>query len=67
MENSLISKFDNELNILLKVSKENLLKEEINDKLVKLIIRNRAGTIKVSPGYDGVYGKAILSEQKTLF
>ena len=65
--NFLISKFDNELNILLKVSKENLLKEEINDKLVKLIIRNRAGTIKVSPGYDGVYGKAILSEQKTLF
>jgi uncharacterized protein (TIGR00375 family) len=65
--NSIIEKFDNEFNVLLKVSKEDLLKEEVDPKLVDLIIKNRSASIKVRPGYDGVYGEAILSEQKTLF
>ncbi|MEM3112927.1 MAG: endonuclease Q family protein [Candidatus Pacearchaeota archaeon] len=63
----LIEKFDNEFNILLHVKKEDLLKEEINPKLVDLIIRNREQKIKVKPGYDGEYGIAILEEQKRLF
>jgi uncharacterized protein (TIGR00375 family) len=64
---NLISKFENEFNILLRVSREDLIKEEIDERLVDLIIKNRSGSIKVRPGYDGVYGEAILSEQKTLF
>lgn len=65
--NELIEKFDNEFNILLNVEKEELLKEEVDQKLVDLIMKNRIANIKVKPGYDGVYGQAILSEQKTLF
>jgi uncharacterized protein (TIGR00375 family) len=57
--NKLIEKFENEFNILLEVSKEDLLKE-VEDKLTDLIMQNRKGKIKVKPGYDGVYGKAIL-------
>jgi uncharacterized protein (TIGR00375 family) len=66
--NSLINQFDNEFNILLNVSKEEFMKEDIDIKLVELILKNRQGKIHVKPGYDGVYGKAMLEEeQKTLF
>jgi len=66
--NSLIEHFGTEFNILLDVSKEDLMKEKIGDKLIELILRNREGKIKVKPGYDGVYGVAQRSgEQKRLF
>ena len=65
--NSLIKDFGNELDILLNVSRDELLKN-FDDKLVDLIIKNRKGEIKVNPGYDGVYGEASLGEkQATLF
>lgn len=65
--NKLIEKFENEFNILLKTPKEKLA-NIIDEKLTNLIIRNRQGKIKVKPGYDGQYGKALLEEeQKTLF
>jgi len=57
--NKLIEKFGNEFNILLEVSKEKLL-GEIDEILADLILKNREGKIKVKPGYDGVYGEAIL-------
>jgi uncharacterized protein (TIGR00375 family) len=68
--NKLINDFKNEFNILLNVSKQELLNKDANPKLVELILKNREGKIKVKPGYDGVYGQAIISEsaeQKTLF
>jgi uncharacterized protein (TIGR00375 family) len=56
--NRLIEKFDNEFNILLNVSKEDLIKELKDDnKLIQLILNNREGKIKVKPGYDGKYGE----------
>lgn len=68
--NKLISDFENEFNILLEVSKEDLLKKDVGEKLVELIILNREGKIKVKPGYDGEYGVAILDipveKQRTL-
>jgi len=71
--NSLIKSFGNEFNILLDVSKENLIKANVDtptgtsDKLIDLILKNREQKIKVKPGYDGVYGQALLGEkQKTL-
>ena len=67
--NYLIEKFGNEFNILLHAEKIDLAKELKDDELlVKLIIDNRIGNIKVKPGYDGVYGEAMLKEkQEKLF
>ncbi|MEM3074391.1 MAG: endonuclease Q family protein [Candidatus Pacearchaeota archaeon] len=64
---NLIDKFGTEFNLLLNIEKHDILKEGISEKLVDLIIRNRVAGIKVKPGYDGVYGEAILTEQKKLF
>lgn len=63
--NELIEHFKDELNILLKVSKEDLAKALKNELLVDLIIFNRQGKIKVKPGYDGVYGEALLPEKQS--
>ena len=64
----LTAEFGNEFDILLKVSKEKLLKL-VDEKLVDLIFKNREGKIKVQPGYDGVYGEMVAGSegQKTLF
>jgi uncharacterized protein (TIGR00375 family) len=59
----LINEFKTEFNILLNLSKEDLLKI-CDEKLASLIIKNRQGKIKVKPGYDGVYGVAMLEESK---
>ncbi len=68
--NGLIKNFENEFNILLNVSKEEL-GNFIEEKLVNLILLNREGKIKVKPGYDGKYGVAQIEgsveEQKKLF
>jgi len=65
--NSLIDNFKNEFNILLNVSKEELMRANVDEKLIGLILKNREGKIKVKPGYDGVYGVAQMEEeQKTL-
>ena len=60
--NKLIEEFKSELNILLNVKNFG----DVDEKLVNLIIKNREGKLKVEPGYDGVYGKLVLNEQKSL-
>jgi uncharacterized protein (TIGR00375 family) len=62
--NELIKSFGNELDILLKTTKESLLGKGFNEKLVELILKNREAKIKVAPGYDGEYGKALLGEKQ---
>ncbi|MBU0894060.1 MAG: endonuclease Q family protein [Nanoarchaeota archaeon] len=62
--NHLIKEFENEFNVLLDVSKEDMMKIGINDELIELILKNRVGKIKVKPGYDGLYGKAIMGEKQ---
>ncbi|MBS3054203.1 MAG: DNA helicase UvrD [Candidatus Aenigmarchaeota archaeon] len=59
----LISKFGNEMNILLNAPKEELQKAA-NERLANMILKNREGGIKVIPGYDGVYGKPVIEEEK---
>lgn len=59
--NKLIAEFGNELNILLVVSEDKLIKI-VDEKTARLIIENRKGNIKVKAGYDGVYGETVLEE-----
>ena len=59
--NKLIHNFDNELNILMKVNKEDLIKV-IGEKLTDLIIATREDKLKIIPGYDGVYGSMLLKD-----
>lgn len=61
--NLLISKFQDEFNILLNVP-ENELRKTTNEKIVSAILKNREGKIKVKPGFDGEYGQAILEGEK---
>ncbi|MEK6898383.1 MAG: endonuclease Q family protein [Nanoarchaeota archaeon] len=65
--NSLIENFGNELDVLLKVSKEEMLVKKFDDGLVDIILKNREGKLKVKPGYDGTYGEIVMEEQKKLF
>ncbi len=65
--NNMIDKFDNEFNILLNISKDEMLNKNVDEGLVNLILKNREGNVRVKPGFDGEYGKVLLGEeQKTL-
>jgi uncharacterized protein (TIGR00375 family) len=61
----LINNFKNEFNILLNVRQDELERVVKDPLLVDLIFRNRIGNIKVKPGYDGVYGQALLPETQS--
>jgi len=62
-QDALIAKFNNEFNILLKVPKEELLKAT-SEKIAEAIIKARDGKVKYIPGYDGVYGIPVFSEEE---
>jgi len=66
--NKLINAFNDEFNVLLNVSL-NELKKIVSDKIAEAVIKNREGKIKVKPGFDGQYGEVILKTEKqsTLF
>ncbi len=59
----LISRFGNEFNVLLSVP-ESEIEKAVERRVAELIIKNRNGAINVNPGYDGVYGKIILSDEE---
>ena len=63
MDNS--DSFGNEFNILLNVEQLELAKFLKNEILVDLIIFNRQGRIRIKPGFDGVYGEALLPEKQS--
>jgi uncharacterized protein (TIGR00375 family) len=62
--NQLIAAFSDELNILLKISDAELDKI-IPTELTQLILKNRAGQIRVRPGFDGVYGVPLIYGDET--
>jgi uncharacterized protein (TIGR00375 family) len=62
-QDKLIEKIGNEFNVLLNVSKEELLKVT-NEKIADAIVKVREGKVKYAPGYDGVYGRAVFSEEE---
>ena len=53
---NLIKNFDNEFNVLLDVSEQNLV-DKTDPKIAKGIINVRQGKVRKEPGYDGVFGK----------
>ncbi|MEM2098676.1 MAG: endonuclease Q family protein [Candidatus Bathyarchaeia archaeon] len=57
--NTLISKFGDEYTVLISVPKEALC-EVVDSRIAEAIVKVRDGSVKVIPGYDGVYGKLIL-------
>ncbi|MDP3143181.1 MAG: DNA helicase UvrD, partial [Candidatus Omnitrophota bacterium] len=52
---SYLPKFGTEFNILLKASKEDLLKS-LPPKVVDGVLRVRAGKVNIKAGFDGEYG-----------
>ncbi len=63
VHNALIEKFGSEFNVLLKAEKDEL-KKIVSKQIADTIIANRDGKIKINPGYDGVYGTAILGKKQ---
>jgi uncharacterized protein (TIGR00375 family) len=57
--NSLIGKFGDEYTVLIDAPQD-LLTEVAQAPIADAILRVRAGSISVIPGYDGVYGKLVL-------
>jgi len=60
----LIENFGNELNVLLNVPKEELLKVT-NERIADAIIKVREGKVKYKPGGDGDYGTPIFDNKIT--
>lgn len=59
----LVDKLGSEFEVLLNTDEVEILKIA-DEKLVELIMLNREGKIIVEPGYDGVYGKAVLEKKE---
>ncbi len=64
-QDKLIKFFGNELNVIMNVSFEDLIKVT-DEKIAKAIIDARENKIKYIPGYDGVYGEPIFDVSKNL-
>lgn len=61
---NLVSRIGTEFDILLKLSKDEI-KVNIPQKIAQAILNMREGKVKISPGYDGVYGVIeILKEEE---
>jgi uncharacterized protein (TIGR00375 family) len=62
--NKLIESFRDELNILLNVPREDLVKVT-DPRIADAIIKVREGKIRMEPGFDGEYGHPVFSEGQT--
>ncbi len=57
----LVNRFGSEFKVLLEADVEQIARQS-NPEIARAISKMRAGAIKVIPGYDGVYGRLVLSE-----
>jgi len=60
--NALVEKLGDEYNVLLNATLKEL-SEVTDSKIAELILRVREDRVKVTPGYDGVYGKLVVAEE----
>ena len=63
--NLLVEKFGDEYAVLIDASKE-ALGAVVEERIAKAIVRVREGQVKVTPGYDGVYGRLEISGEHPL-
>ena len=56
-----VNRFGSEFKVLLEADVEQIARQS-NPEIARAISKMRAGAIKVIPGYDGVYGRLVLSE-----
>ena len=61
----LIKRFGSEFNILMEAERK-ALEEVVHPKLANLILKNREGNLRLEAGYDGVYGRILLSKEEML-
>ena len=62
--NALVGRVGNEYSVLLDASEETL-NTVVDSQITNAILRVRAGSFAVVPGFDGVYGKLILGEDNS--
>jgi uncharacterized protein (TIGR00375 family) len=60
--NSFVERFGDEYTVLVDAYESDLC--SVNEKVAEAIIKVREGQVKVMPGYDGVYGQLIISEEQ---
>jgi PHP family Zn ribbon phosphoesterase len=56
---ALVGKFGDEYSVLIDASRE-ALASVVDGMLAETIVKVREGALKVTPGYDGVYGQLVL-------
>jgi len=61
--NLLVEKFGDEYTVLLDASKE-ALNKVVDEKFAEAIVRVREERVKITPGYDGVYGQLIIFDER---
>jgi PHP family Zn ribbon phosphoesterase len=57
---SLTTRFGTELEVLTEASRDEMVKV-VDENVADAVINVRSGQVRVAPGYDGVYGKLMLS------
>jgi uncharacterized protein (TIGR00375 family) len=57
--NALVGKFGDEYSVLIDASKD-AMSTVVDAQLAETIVKVREGALKVTPGYDGVYGQLVL-------
>jgi PHP family Zn ribbon phosphoesterase len=60
--NPLVERFGDEIKVLLEVSREDLA-SVAGEAVADAVVRVREGRVKVVPGFDGVYGRLVLSAE----
>lgn len=62
--NRLVKRFEDEYTVLIDASMTEMCKV-VDAPIAEAVIRVRNGQVRITPGFDGVYGKLVIFEEKT--